>query len=220
MRLFVLPLLAAGCTDRIPTSELSGRVETTIREREIRVDVAILQPGGHYGIEPDEHVLIGFRDQVVDSLFRDHADPQEASYGARFAIDGDVAADEPITVTLDRASLGKVELVGDTPSPFTLDAPPTASLAQDLEVRWAPASEEGMHWYLRRCLYEGGEGPIPGGVGTITFPRVVLHSDRCGYAEAVKLDLTRAHVSNPTTALYSTSVTITQVRSAAIEITP
>jgi hypothetical protein len=217
----VAAVLAIGCTDRMPTSELSAFVRATIEEHALHVGVSIretvydtdLDDGYDYIIDADEHVLVEFRGQVVDVLFgtayRGHP------YSAMFALDGDVAADELIRVTLERDGTS-ASFLATPPSPFALDIPETPSASEDFVLHWSPTSNDPMKWNAYGCQFRPlGEGPVPD-TGELTFPRSVLFD---GSACDLELRVMRTRKTRPASDFRGAFVEVTQQRTAEITFT-
>jgi len=210
-----------GCSGRVPTSDLSAQVTATIDREQMRVSVLLTEPfetgyAPPYVIEPDEHVLIGFRGVLVDSLFSAFADPGEPTYGAKFSIDGEVAADEPITVTLDRGAGDRVELVGMPAAPFTLQLLAAPPESQDFVLGWAPTSTDPMEWRAY-CELSGSYGTVTEDSGMITIPYGMLTQDFCREVQFVFL---RSHATMNDTALSYSRFTVTQVSRVLARLTP
>jgi hypothetical protein len=210
-------MVASACMDRVPTSELNARVDATIDEHRIRAEIKITnRRAAGYEIEPDEHVVLAYRDQVVDCLFLAGADPiYDPNYVAEIAVSGDVAADEPLSLALDRGDGDVLRLDGMPPAPLTLDVPATSPFRSDLVINWSPVSDDPMHWYAEGGP-DGGEGPIREDVGTLTFPSGVLIER----PDSVRIRLERSHVTRNDDGPPFRSTAIKQLRTAMVELTP
>src|SRR5690606_32111378 len=78
-------LAGVGCTEPTPTSELTAYIEASMTESLLHVEILLrdLRDRSPYAIEPDEHVLVEFRGQVLDLLFFGSSDPYDPNYIAR-----------------------------------------------------------------------------------------------------------------------------------------
>lgn len=211
----------AACTDaRTPTSALEISLEGTFDAHALTLDLGLADtttgtPGnpGPYLIDPSEHLIVTFRDKTLELT----GGSAYATRAGAIAVDDVVAADEQVTLTFERGS-ETIVLAAGAPAPFALTAPAMSPLAQDLTVTWTPTSAESMQWKANGC--DSGDGPIPLDAGTITFPPGALVDPQSMYSCTVELAFLRTRVTRPATALRIGEVSLTQLRTVDVSLTP
>jgi hypothetical protein len=204
-----------GCADSRPsTSQLSARMEVEIGDRVIDISIQLLDLTDEsvptwYLIEPDEHVLVSYRDTVVDLLAGE-------VYHGRIGITDVVGGDEVIALTLDRGSAGTTTVIATTPPPLTINVPATVRASDEVLVTWSPTSFDHMEWYSSPWSF----GPVRDDPGMLAIPPGVVAPVALEYEYDVMLTLVRERSATLASDLKYADVSVTRFHSATFTVTP
>ena len=212
-----------GCTTaHTPTSQLMARVDATLDDQSLKVNIALfagLTSQGlpaHYEITPDEHVKIAFRDQTADLLFAP-ADLDDYDYRGILRVDGVVAADEEVQVLLERPHDTDATIAGTAPAPLALSYPAMMPSNQPLAISWSPIARELMTWHSSGCVADR-DGSITDDTGSITFPVGALADPTFPYSCDLKVIFERTRSADATEPLKHSAVNVTQTKSAELMV--
>jgi hypothetical protein len=219
--LFLIAVTA--CTSPTPTSEIGATFDATVQDGKLVLALQLADFSAPDNNGPPPYVLMAgegvratFRETTVALVQGD-----DYGYYADVVPAGEIAGDEPITVTFDRGGNDRVTFEVTSPPDFVPAAP--ASTPQPVDVTWSPTGTDPMRWTATTWCGQNRldtDGPIPHDAGSIEFPIGVLTAPQPTYPCNATIEFARWRGSWPENALHLCTASFSRIRDVAVGITP